>query len=232
MMQAALPLLAAGSIVLSEPVTNASPAVQAETPAPIDRKPRQKGRWFGRVGISRIHYNDAASIALGGAVIPRASAGVTDNATLTFDVGYDLSDRWAVMVMAGVPPRASVVGAGSVAPFGKLGSVRFGPAILTAVYRLPEWHRLRPYVGAGGAHLFIIKTYDAAVTDLQAHDSWGVVAQTGVEYRLSEKWELYADYKHVWLRVRADGLLAGEPVKARVKLNPDVISAGIKFRFD
>jgi outer membrane protein len=232
MIEAALPLFAAGSIVSSEPVTNASPAVQAETAAPNDRKPRQKGRWFGRAGIAKVHYNSGASFALGGSVIPGGSAEVTDNTTLTFDVGYDLSDKWAVMLMAGVPPRASVVGEGSVAPFGKLGSVRFGPAILTTVYRLPEWHGLRPYAGAGGAHLFILKTYDAAVTDLEAHDSWGLVAQTGVEYRLSPKWELYADYKHVWLRVRADGLLAGEPVKARVKLNPDVISAGIKFRFD
>jgi outer membrane protein len=235
MILAALPLLAAGSVASSEMVANAPPPVPSKTEqsvAPDNRKGRKTSRWFGRVGISRIHYNDGAAIALDGAVIPRASAEVTDNTTLTFDVGYDLSDRWAIMVMAGVPPRAAVIGEGSVAAFGKLGSVRFGPAILTAVYRLPEWHRLRPYVGAGGAHLFIIKTYDAAVTDLQAHDSWGVVAQTGVEYRLSEKWELYADYKHVWLRVRADGLLAGEPVKARVKLNPDVISAGIKFRFD
>lgn len=231
-----LSLVAAGASLPLMPAASSMPA-QAEAEAEqsvaaVDRKPRGTGRWFGRVGIARAHYNSGARIALDGAIIPQASAKVVDNTTLTFDIGYDLSDRWAVMVMAGIPPRASVVGKGSVSSFGKLGSVRFGPAVMTAVYRLPEWHGLTPYAGAGGAHLFILKSYDGAVTDLRVHDAWGFVLQAGVEHRLSRKVSLYADYKHVWLRVDADGMLAGEPAKARVKLNPDLISAGINFRFD
>jgi outer membrane protein len=58
-----------------------------------------------------------------------------------------------------------------------------------------------------------------------------LVLQAGVEYRLSRKWELFADYKHIWLNVHAEGFLAGEPVRARVALNPDLISTGIKFHF-
>jgi outer membrane protein len=55
--------------------------------------------------------------------------------------------------------------------------------------------------------------------------------QAGVEYQLSNKWALFADYKHIWLHVNAEGFLAGEPVRARVALNPDLISTGIKFHF-
>jgi outer membrane protein W len=43
---------------------------------------------------------------------------------------------------------------------------------------------------------------------------------------------VFADFKQLWLAVDADGLLAGGvPVKARVTLNPFLVSAGIKFRF-
>jgi outer membrane protein len=235
MIEAALALLAAGGFGPPGAVAAAPSQVQAEPEedvASIGRKPTKSSRWFGRVGIAEAHYNSSARIALDGAVIPGGSARVTDNTTVIVDIGYDLSDKWAVMLTVGVPPRASVIGRGSVEELGKLGSVRFGPAVLTAVHRLPEWHGVRPYVGAGGAHLFILNTHDGAVTRLKAHDSWGFVAQAGVEYRLDRRWELFADYKRIWLRVDADGRLAGEPVKARVKLDPDLVSVGIKFHFD
>ena len=157
---------------------------------------------------------------------------MTDSATVAVDVGYDLSDNVSVMLMGGIPPSADVIGKGSVSSFGKLGHVRFGPAILTAVYRLPARHGFRPYVGAGAAHLFILKEEDGSVTELKVHDHNGFVLQSGVDYRLNRQWELFADYKHTWLSVHATGFLAGEPVRARVRLNPDLISAGVKFHFD
>ena len=48
----------------------------------------------------------------------------------------------------------------------------------------------------------------------------------------TKEWKLFADFKEIWLSVDADGLLAGGvPVTARVKLNPSLFSAGIKFHF-
>jgi outer membrane protein len=245
MIATVLPLMAAGLVPASDsmqgfPSSGAESSQVATPPAADERfqyntptrpKATKVSPWFVRVGVVRAHYNSSARIALDGAALPGGTVGVTDNTTVTFDVGYDLSKDVAIMLMGGIPPRAAVIGEGSVTSFGKLGRVRFGPAVLTAVYRLPGWHGLRPYVGAGGIHLFILKTYDGAVTQLKAHDSNGVVAQAGVEYRLNEKWELFADYKHIWLKVDAQGFLAGEPVRARVTLDPDLISAGVKFHF-
>jgi outer membrane protein len=197
--------------------------------AAANDEPARTSRWFVRAGVIRAMYNSSAKIAIGGAALRDASAGVTDSNTVTFDAGYDVSDRVAVMFMVGVPPRASVPGQGSVAAFGKLGSVLFGPAVLTAVYRLPEWHGFRPYFGGGGEHLFILNEFDGAVKHLRANDAWGSAVQVGVEHRLNRKWEVYADYKHLWLSVDAKGQLGGQPVKASVKLNPDVISVGVKL---
>jgi outer membrane protein len=134
--------------------------------------------------------------------------------------------------MVGVPPRPTVTGEGTVTSLGALGRVRYGPAILTGAYRLATGGALRPYVGAGAAYAIIVKDHDAAVSQLDVHNNWGFVLQAGAEYRLNKALDLFADFKRLWLAVDADGLLAGGvPVKARVTLNPSLVSAGIKFRF-
>src|SRR5262249_6342916 len=78
--------------------------------API--APKKEPHWFGRIGILGALYNSGATIAAGGNVIPGASARVTNNVTVTFDLGYDITDNLAVMFTAGVPPRPEVIGEG------------------------------------------------------------------------------------------------------------------------
>ena len=93
---------------------------------------------------------------------------------------------------------------------GELGSVRYGVGILTACYRIRKWGAFRPYAGPGGAYALILKEHDAAVSQLSVHNSWGfVTAGRSKSIRLAKKWELFADYKKVWLAVDAKGLLSG-----------------------
>jgi outer membrane protein len=203
----------------------------AETAPPVASPPKKESRWFLRAGILEALYNSHATIAVDGKVIPGGTARVTNNTTVNFDIGYDLSDDVAVMLMGGIPPRPSIVAGGTVASLGKLGAVDFGPVILTGVYRLPEKHRIRPYVGTGIAHVFVLKNHDATVTSLKVHDHWAFALQAGVEFRLNRSWGLFADYKRLWLYLNAEGLLATAPVRARETLDPDLVSAGVKFHF-
>jgi outer membrane protein W len=51
-----------------------------------------------------------------------------------------------------------------------------------------------------------------------------------MEYELHRKLNLFVDFKEAWLAVDATGQLSGKvPVKARVKLNPSLVSVGIRF---
>jgi outer membrane protein len=147
------------------------------------------------------------------------------------DVGYNISDSVAVQAMVGIPPRPTAKGKGAVEPLGKLGAVRLGPVVATAVYRLPALSGFRPYVGAGGTYVFILKNYDGAVTDVDTRGNWGFALQGGVEYRLNRRVELFADYKRLWVAVKTEGMLGPAPVRARVTLDPDLVSAGIKLNF-
>jgi len=77
-----------------------------------------------------------------------------------------------------------------------------------------------------------LRNFDGAVSQLRVHNNWGFVLQAGIEYQLSKKWELYFDYKRLWLYVKAERFIEGAaPVKARVTLDPTLISAGITFHF-
>src|SRR5215472_10565696 len=52
---------------------------------------RGESRWYGRVGVVGAIYHSSATFATGGAEIPDAGAQVSNNETVTFDVGYDIT---------------------------------------------------------------------------------------------------------------------------------------------
>jgi outer membrane protein len=232
MIEAAL-LAALGEYGMQSPADGLPPLAQeaAELENNAIRERDVQNRWFARTGIAGALYNSGATIAVGGVVVPGATVHIDDDVTAMLDIGYNISDRLSVQVMVGIPPRASATGKGTVAPFGILGAVRLAPVIATAVYRFPEYRGFRPYVGAGGTYVFILKNYDGAVTELDVGGNWGIALQAGLEYRVSRRLELFADYKRLWVKVRAEGMLGPAPVRARVTLDPDVISAGVKLNF-
>jgi outer membrane protein len=216
----AIALAAAATPPSPEPI----PPARTETPAP--------SRWYGRVGGVAAFYHPGATVALGGQDVPNSSVDVTTDYTMVFDIGYDFSDRLSVQLTFGVPPRPSVTGTRAIASLGALGEVRYGPVILTGLYRLPRLGPVRPYAGLGGAYVMIFKDYDGSVSNLRVHNDWGFVLQGGAEIPVSRRIALFADVKKIWLSVDADGTVAGGiPVDARVRLDPILVSAGLKFRF-
>jgi outer membrane protein W len=123
--------------------------------------PIHASSWFARIAGLGAFYHSSAEIATKGQLLPGASADVTDNATFTFDVGYDLTNTVSALLMVGVPPRPLINGRGTVAAFGQLGQVRYGPVILTGRYSLRTWSSFRPYAGTGVAYAVILKNHDA-----------------------------------------------------------------------
>lgn len=214
-----------------------APALEAPAPPtqPIQAAPaesRPPSRWYGRVGGVAAFYHPGARVSLGGQEVPNSSVDVSTDTGVVFDIGYDLSDHLSVQLMFGVPPRPSITGERAIAALGELGQVRYGPVILTGLYRLPRLGPVRPYIGAGAAYALIFKAHDGSVSDLRVHNDWGFVLQAGAEVPISRRLALFADVKRIWLSVDADGTIAGGiPVDARVRLDPVLVSAGLRIRF-
>ena len=207
-----------------EPVSE--PAIDAQVlPSPF-----RSGRWFSRVGYLVAAYHSSAGIATNGQPISGGTAKASNNLTLTFDVGYEVTKNISASATLGIPPKPHITGEDSVASLRILGKVRYGPAFFTCYYRFPKLGRFRPYVGGGAAYAIIFKEFDGSVKNLQVHNNFGSVLQGGAEYEVNSKYSLFVDFKEVWLAVNAHGVLSdGSDVKARVQLNPSLFTVGIKF---
>ena len=205
---------------------------ETEPDSQISATPSKQSRWFSRVGVLVAPYHSSANIATNGQPLSGGTAEASNNMSVTFDVGYEITNNISVSVMSGIPVKPHVTGEGTASSLGVLGKVRYGPAVITGYYRFPKAGRFRPYVGGGTAYAIIFKEFDGSVKNLDVHNNWGSVLQGGVEYEANSKYTLFFDFKEVWLAVNARGALNdGTPVKARVKLNPSMFSVGIRFHF-
>jgi len=193
--------------------------------------PLKQSRLFTRVGFLVVPYHSSATIATNGQRLAGGTAEASNNMSVTFELGYDITKSISVSVMSGIPVKPHVTGEGTAAPLGILGKVRYGPTIFSGQYHFPKIGKFRPYVGGGAAYAIILKNIDGSVKDLKVHNNWGSVIHGGTEYEVNSKYTFFVDFKEVWLAVNADGVLSdGTGVKARVKLNPSLVTVGIKFR--
>jgi len=188
------------------------------------------GPWYVRVGALAVFYHSSATFAIGGQTLAGASATVTNNETLSIDVGREFGERFSLSLLVGAPPKPTIFGTGTVASLHDLGRVRFGPAILTGSYHFRRRRAFRPYAGLAAAYVIIFNDYDESVTELDVHNHWAAGALAGAEYRVNGRCEFFVDLKHLWLFLDADYMLPGDvPATARVTLDPLLVSMGMKF---
>ena len=214
----------------AQEVSTTEPEIETGSEAQLVTPPFKKSRLFTRVGLLVAPYHSSATIATNGQLLSGGTAEASNNVSMTFDLGYEITKNISVTVTSGIPVKPHVTGEGTAAPLGVLGKVRYGPMILVGQYQFPKLGRIRPYAGGGAAYAIIFKNFDGSVKNLQVNNNWGSVVQGGAEYELNSKYTLFFDFKEVWLAVNAHGVLNdGTAVKARVNLNPSLFTVGIKF---
>jgi len=187
--------------------------------------------WYIRFGVNGVIYHADATVRAAGSPVPGASAKVSNNVTGTIDLGYHLLPSLNVSLMAGIPPKPTLYGAGSLKQYGELGSLWYGPAVLSAQYHFGK-ARLQPYIGPGVAYAIILRKHAAVLQNFQVHNAFAPVLQAGGEYKLNSHWGTYVDLKQIWLTADAHGTIGGVvPAQAHVKLYPTVVSGGFTYRF-
>jgi outer membrane protein W len=124
--------------------------------------PFKQSRWFTRVGLLMAPYHSSATIATNGQTLSGGTAKVSNNMSVTFDLGYEITKNISVSMMSGVPVKPHVTGEGTAASLGTLGKVRYGPVVFSGYYRFPKTGRFRPYIGGGAAYAVILKNLTAA----------------------------------------------------------------------
>ena len=197
----------------------------------------ETSNWWLRAGPAFVDFKNDVTLKapLLGGEIPGASADVKDNVTVAAELGYSFTPNWAVGLTIGYPPTTELKAGGSLKGLGKLGSITYGPAALTAQYRFTQFGKFTPYLGAGWSYMLVLDSKDKAVSDLNVDDTNGLVLQAGFEYRTSDTLGLFFDAKHFYLDAEATGnapaAMGGIPVKANIVLDPTVYTAGVVFYF-
>ena len=195
--------------------------------------------WSVRLGPALVAFDASASVDVAGSTVPGANVAVKDNTTLALDIGYALDDRWTIRAAIGVPPTTTLSADGSLKGFvpplsGTLGRVKYGPAVLSATWKIGEFGIFHPYVGAGLNYTHVFSSKDGDIAGLKVKSAFGGALQVGVDVPVDRTWGLFLDVRKIYVKTTATGTvpgLGGPPAKASVTLNPMVVHVGASYRF-
>ena len=191
----------------------------------------QDSRYYLHVGPGQLAPDEDAVVFAGGSAIPGGNVAMDSSLTAAAEFGVRLSPEFAVSLTGGLPPREDVRATGSLAPFGKLGELEYGPAALTAHYHFTRFGAFQPYFGGGVAVMFVFADDDGAAANLEVDNAAGGAVQVGADWMLNERWGLLVDYKKAWFDTSASGSLGGAPFEADIRVDPSFLHAGATVRF-
>jgi outer membrane protein len=195
----------------------------------------QESPWSIHAGPAAVRLHiDTAPEAPRGTPVPGGGLSATNSNILAFEVGYQLAPEWNARLTFGVPPTTDVAGTGTLAPLGKAGEIKYGPAVLTVTRALGQFGPVTPYLGGGVSYLKVFSTADGALANFRVANAWGGALQVGAELALNTRLGLFVDLKKIFLSTDVTGTVpafGGAPAYARVKIDPFVVHAGVSYRF-
>ena len=192
-------------------------------------------RFYVRLGAARIMFDEKADVKLAGQPLPGANATVSNNNSISLDIGYFLTPDLSVAATVGVPPTSTLTASGTLAGAGTLGKVTYGPALYTLRYHLGRPGGVRPYIGGGLNWTIIFKTEDGVLKDFRTSNTVGPAITGGIDVPLNERIGVFGAVSKVWTSTKGrfrlgtpNGLVPGT---ARVQLNPLITHVGLQYRF-
>uniref|UniRef100_UPI00333E59A7 OmpW/AlkL family protein n=1 Tax=Castellaniella defragrans TaxID=75697 RepID=UPI00333E59A7 len=179
----------------------------------------EAGDWLFKVGVTHVE--------------PKSNNGTVANGAVKLDIGGSTRPSFTVTYMATRNIGVELLGA---FPFkhdinakglGGIGSTKHLPPTLSL-----QWHFLpdatvQPYVGVGLNYTTFFST-KSSLGDLSLSDSWGVAAQVGADFKLSERWFLNADVRYI--DISSDVKLNGAKI-GKTRIDPWVATIGVGYRF-
>lgn len=194
----------------------------------------QESPWFVQAGIAAVRYTPKGPVEIPpGTEVPGAELSMSGSTTGAIEIGYRLTPAVSLRTLVGLPTATKVEGQGSLAPFGKVGELTYGPLMLTGVYEF-NLGTVKPYIGGGIAYIKVLKSSDAAITSLDAESGFGGVFQAGLSVPIDKTWGVFLDLRRLKWNSKATGFVpaaGGAPAQAKLKLTADVVMLGVSKQF-
>lgn len=210
----------------------------ASLAAPLAAHAFEAGDIIVRAGAVTVDpREDSGNIKIGGASQAGTGATLDSDTQLGLNFAYMITDHWAVELLAATPFSHDIgtKGLGGL----KLGETKHLPPTLSAVYYpLDKNNSWQPYVGLGINYTAFFDTKlsgqakDAGFHGLSLDNSWGVAAQIGMDYMLTENLMINAQFRYIDIDTNGQTRTAdGTKVKVDVDVDPRVYMIGLGYRF-
>ena len=184
-------------------------------------------------------HEDSGNVKVAGQPID-AKATLDSDTQLGLNFAYMLTDKVGLELLAATPFSHDVgtKGLGGL----KLGEIKHLPPTLSVVYYpLEKTSAFQPYVGAGINYTWFFDdklTSEAENSALQLRgldmkDSWGLAAQVGMDYMLTENVMLNAQVRYIDIDTTGTTYseAAGKKIKVDVDVDPFVYMVGLGYKF-
>ena len=185
---------------------------------------------------------DSSGVKLGGTDLG-GKATLDSDTQLGLNFAYMLTDKVGIELLAATPFSHDVGIAGSPAGLdalnGKLASIKHLPPTLSLVYYpLNNGSAFKPYVGAGVNFTWFFDEDVSSSAEAKGFDgltlenSWGLAAQIGADYMLSDNWMVNAQIRYIDIDTTGKTNLEGVGrLKVDVDVDPWVYMVGLGYKF-
>ena len=188
-------------------------------------------QWLVHLDVAGVLMNESATIDIGGHPIQDGSVAIGNDPTLTLDASYFFTPNLAINLYSGIPPRAAVKGAGSLASLGTLATTRYGSVAVSAEYHATNFGRFKPYVGIGVDYTPFLDVQDRTLQNVHIPNIFGAAFKVGADYDLADRWTAHVYVQQILLETRVSATVAGLAVTSETTINPTVVGAGVGWRF-
>ncbi|MDO9618471.1 MAG: OmpW family outer membrane protein [Pseudomonas sp.] len=205
----------------------------------------QAGDIIVRAGAITVDPQESSSDIWVGALgtdVAGTKATLDSDTQLGLNFAYMLTHNIGIELLAATPFSHNVGVKGMPGGFaglnGKLGELKHLPPTLSVVYYpLDASSAFQPYVGAGINYTWFFDTKLSSEAEgkgfsgLDMKDSWGLAAQVGMDYMLTDNIMLNAQVRYIDIETTGTTHILGDKVNVDVDVDPFVYMVGLGYKF-
>ncbi len=205
----------------------------------------QAGDIIVRAGAITVDPQESSSDIWVGALntdVAGTKATLDSDTQLGLNFAYMLTNNVGIELLAATPFSHDVGVKGMPGIFaglnGNLGELKHLPPTLSVVYYpLDGSSAFQPYVGAGINYTWFFDTELSSEAEskgfsgLDMKDSWGLAAQVGMDYMLTDSVMLNAQVRYIDIETTGTTNYGGSKVKVDVDVDPLVYMVGLGYKF-
>jgi len=151
-------------------------------------------------------------------------------------LNFFLSDRVSLEAKAAALEsqlRIRIVGNDFIAT-ANLGKAKIYPISAVLQWHLSEHGTIRPYIGAGVAHVIlqnVNRSISSSATGIHFKDPTGLVVDGGLEFNLSKQFGIFGDARYIPVETKSTATFVGTSSSVKMNVRPLIVSAGLAWRF-